>query len=67
MRASFIATLVVVATAFAPAICAPLDSSLAARDSSPEVKIGGHLLKVRARDSGPKREQDFKNEQHYDD
>jgi hypothetical protein len=32
MHVSFIATLVVVATAFSPALCAPLDSSLAARE-----------------------------------
>lgn len=38
MRASFIATLIVVATAFAPTLCASLDSSLPARDSAPNVR-----------------------------
>lgn len=36
MRASFIATLVVVASAFAPALCAPLDSSRDVVPGGPE-------------------------------
>ncbi|KAN0133090.1 hypothetical protein V8E53_009120 [Lactarius tabidus] len=52
MRASFIVTLVVVATAFFPTLCAPLDSPLTVRDSATNFK---HIRvrAVSARQDGP--------------